>query len=94
MVPLHIVLSSGHRWNHPPLHQHAPPPVPPVDRVEVLSVFSFWQFTLLTLPLQNIEKRNAAPHTCSSARRHRYSKGSMGGPVRHVTATGIELAPA
>ena len=35
---LHVELSSGHRWNHPPLQQPAPPPVP-ADRVEVSSVF-------------------------------------------------------
>ena len=37
--PLHVELSSGHRWNHPPLQQPAPPPVP-ADRVEVSSIFA------------------------------------------------------
>ena len=36
--PLHVELSSGHHWNHPPLQQPAPPPVP-ADRVELSSVF-------------------------------------------------------
>ena len=35
--PLHVELSSGHRENHPPLQQPAPPPIP-ADRVEVSSV--------------------------------------------------------
>ena len=35
--PLHIELSRGQRWNHPPLQQPAPPPVP-ADRVEVSSI--------------------------------------------------------
>ena len=39
LVPLHVELSSGHRWNHPPIHQLTPPPVP-ADRVEVSSIFS------------------------------------------------------
>ena len=32
----HVELSSGHRWNHPPLQQPVPPPVP-ADQVEVSS---------------------------------------------------------
>ena len=48
---LHVELSSGHRWNHPPLQQPAPPPVP-VDRVEVSSV----------LP-PNPKKDTQEPHT-------------------------------
>ena len=40
--PLHVELSSGHRWNHPPLQQPAPRPVP-ADRVEVSSIFHAWE---------------------------------------------------
>ena len=42
--PLHVELSSGHRWNHPPLQQPAPPPVPAV-RVEVSSIFCTYEHT-------------------------------------------------
>ena len=49
---LHVELSSGHRWNHPPLQQPAPPPVP-ADRVEVSSV----------LPPAGPKKDTQAPHT-------------------------------
>ena len=37
--PLHVELSSGHRWNHPPLQQPASPPVV-ADRSEVASIFA------------------------------------------------------
>ena len=36
--PLHVELSSGHGWNHPPLQHPASPPIP-ADLVEVSSVF-------------------------------------------------------
>ena len=38
LLPLHVELSSGHRWNHTAIHQHAPLPVE-ADRVEVSSIF-------------------------------------------------------
>ena len=86
--PLHVELSSGHCWNHPPLQQPAPPPVP-ADRVEVSSIFfRSWEHP----PPKT--KHIVAPHTCSSARRHRYSKGSMGGPTHRSAATGFEPAPS
>ena len=84
--PLHVELSSGHRWNHPPLQQPAPPPVP-ADRVEVSSIFA-----PRNTPAPK-RKHLVAPHSCSSARRHRYSNGSIGGPTHRRTATGLELAP-
>ena len=84
--PLHVELSSGHRWNHPPLQQPAPPPVP-ADRLEVSSIFAPRN------PLAPKRKHIVAPHTCSSARRHWYSKGSIGGLTRQRTATGLEPAP-
>ena len=83
--PLHVELSSGHRWNHPPLQQPAPPPVP-ADQVEISSIFA-----PKSTPAPK-RKRIVAPHTCSSVHRHRYSKGSMGGPTLRSAATGLEPA--
>ena len=54
--PLHLELSSGHHWNHPPLQQPAPPPVP-ADRVEVSSIFTPRN------PLAPKRKHIVAPHT-------------------------------
>ena len=73
--PLHVELSSGHRRNHPPLQQPAPPPIP-ADRVEVSSVFA-------PPPPQKQTEHAGTTHTCSSARRHLYPDRSTGGPVRY-----------
>ena len=51
-------------------------------------------FLLPAAPPPQKITRIVAPHTCSSARHHRYSKGSMGGPTHRSAATGFELAPS
>ena len=96
--PLHVELSSGHRWNHPPLKQPALPPVP-ADRVEVSFVFT------PSHPHSPKKEHAGTTHTYSSARRYlysdgstggpvRYSKGSMGGPTNPLVSAGIEPPPS